>query len=534
MIRLATVVVLGLLTAWSAAAQQRQAGGAATTAATLPGSQAIAPFETADVVAPPTEIDRLVLAKLKELNIAGSPLCSDAVFVRRAYLDVIGTLPTADEAREFLSDRRTDKRKLLIDRLLERDEFADYWAMKWSDLLRVKAEFPVNLWPNAAQAYHHWILTNVRDNRPYDKFVREMLTSSGSNFHDAPVNFYRAVQGREPETLAQAVALTFMGMRADKWPADRLAGMAAFFSQVGYKSTAEWKEEVVFFDQGKALKGPAVFPDGTAAKIEAGQDPRRVFADWLVKPENPYFAKNICNRVWSWLLGRGIVHEVDDIRPDNSPSNPELLAYLERGFVASHYDMKNLYRLILNSQTYQRSSIERTRSAQADANFAHYPLRRLDAEVISDAICQITGTHEQYTSAIPEPFTFIPQEQRSIALPDGSIGSAFLELFGRSPRDTGLESERANKPTAGQRLYMLNSTHLQKKLESRGPLQAVISSRKPGREVVTDVYLMILSRYPTDQEVGAVMKYSQANKPRDAMIDLSWALMNSAEFLYRH
>ncbi len=534
MTRFAMIFVLGLLTAWVGAADQGRDGKTETASVPLPGPQVITPFEAADVTVPPTEIDRLVLARLKELGVAGPPLCSDAVFVRRAYLDVIGTLPTADEAREFLTDRRADKRKLLIDRLLDRDEFADYWAMKWSDLLRVKAEFPVNLWPNAAQAYHHWILTSVRDNRPYDRFVREMLTSSGSNFHDAPVNFYRAVQGREPETLAQAVALTFMGMRADKWPADRLAGMAAFFSQVGYKSTGEWKEEIVFFDQSKALKGPAIFPDGTPAKVEPGQDPRRVFADWLLKPGNPYFAKNICNRVWSWLLGRGIVHEVDDIRADNPPSNPELLAYLEREFVASDYNMKKLCRLILNSQTYQRSSIERTRSAQADANFAHYPLRRLDAEVVSDAICQITGTHEQYTSAIPEPYTFIPQEQRSIALPDGSIGSAFLELFGRSPRDTGLESERSNKPTAGQRLYLLNSTHVQKKLESRGPLQAVLNSKKTGREVVADVYLTILSRYPTDQEFAAVTKYTQVNKPRDAMIDLSWALINSAEFLYRH
>lgn len=533
MTRLVIAILLGSLAAWAAAAD-REVEAVATTTAAIPGSQVIAPFETADAVVPPTEIDRLVLAKLKELSIMGSPLCSDAVFVRRAYLDVIGTLPTADEAREFLGDRRSDKRKLLIDRLLDRDEFADYWAMKWSDLLRVKAEFPMNLWPNAAQAYHHWILTNVRDNRPYDKFVREMLTSSGSNFHDAPVNFYRAIQGREPEALAQAVALTFMGMRTDKWPADRLSGMAAFFSQVGYKSTAEWKEEIIFFDQSKALKGPAVFPDGTPAKIESGQDPRRAFADWLVKPENPYFAKNICNRVWSWLLGRGIVHEVDDIRPDNPPSNPELLAYLEREFVAGHYNMKNLYRLILNSQTYQRSSIERTRSAAADANSAHYPLRRLDAEVVSDAICQITGTHEQYTSAIPEPYTFIPQEQRSISLPDGSIGSAFLELFGRSPRDTGLESERNNKPTAGQRLYLLNSTHVQKKLESRGPLQAIMSSKKPAREMLTDVYLTILSRYPTQQELAAVAKYTQANKPREAMVDLAWALINSSEFLYRH
>jgi len=364
--------------------------------------------------------------------------------------------------------------------------------------------------------------------------VREMLTSSGSNFRDPPVNFYRAVQGREPQALARAVALTFMGVRAEQWPADRLSAMAAFFSQVGYKYTGEWKEEIVYFDFAKEIKGPAAFPDGTPARIEPGQDPRAVFADWLLKPGNPYFARNISNRVWSWLLGRGIVQEPDDMRPDNPPANPELLAYLERELVASHYDLKSLYRMILNSQTYQRSSIARTRSAAAEANFAQYPLRRLDAEVVADAICQVTGTQEQYSSAIPEPFTFIPQEQRSIALPDGSIGSSFLELFGRAARDTGLESERSTKPTAGQRLYLLNSSQLQKKLESRGPLQAMLNSKKAPREIVTQIYLTILSRYPSEQEIGAVLKYAQAGKAREAMIDLSWALINSSEFLYRH
>ena len=183
-------------------------------------------------------IDELVFAKLEQCNVQPAAVCSDAVFVRRAYLDVIGTLPTGTRRREFLLDRSPNKRRALIDRLLEREEFADYWAMKWSDLLRVKAEFPINLWPNAAQAYHRWIRTCLKENMPYDQFVREMLTASGSNFRVPPVNFYRAMQNREPQGIAQAVALTFMGTRAEKWPKDRLAGMAAFFSQVGYKSTA--------------------------------------------------------------------------------------------------------------------------------------------------------------------------------------------------------------------------------------------------------------------------------------------------------
>ena len=360
---------------------------------------ALNPYESRVDPTARNAIDELVFAKLEQCNIQPATVCSDGVFVRRAYLDIIGTLPSGYEAKEFILDRTPNKRRALIDRLLERDEFADYWAMKWSDLLRVKAEFPINLWPNAAQAYHRWIRTSIRENLPYDQFVRQMLTASGSNFRVPPVNFYRAMQNQEPPGIAQTVALTFMGTRADKWPKDRLAGMAAFFAQVGYKYTAEWKEEIVFFDPGKTNApgtnevaiAAAVFPDGTPARLSPDRDPREVFADWLIDPKNPWFTRNIANRVWAWLLGRGIIQEPDDIRPDNPPSNPELLALLERELIASHYDLKHLYRLILNSKTYQLSSIPKADSSEGDANFSHYPLRRLEAEVLIDALDKITG-----------------------------------------------------------------------------------------------------------------------------------------------
>lgn len=510
---------------------------AAMAAGAPPATAPASAFQTSVAFKQDTQIDKLVFARLQQLNIQPANLCSDAVFVRRAYLDVIGTLPTAQDTKDFLQDRNPDKRRILIDRLLDGDGFADYWAMKWSDLLRVKAEFPINLWPNAAQTYHRWIWASIRENKPYDRFVRELLTASGSNFRAPPVNFYRAVQSREPQALAQAVALTFMGTRADKWPADRLSGMAGFFSLVGYKYTAEWKEEIIFFDpnKGGATTKPAirmVFPDGTPAKVARGQDPREVFADWLVSDKNPWFARCAANRVWGWLLGRGIINEVDDIRPDNPPSNPELLAFLERELIAGHYDLKRIYRLILNSSTYQQSCIGRSADPQAEANFACYPVRRLEAEVLADALCQITGTTENYTSAIPEPFTFIPQDQRSVTLPDGSISSSFLELFGRATRDTGQESDRNNRLTADQRLHLLNSSHIQKKLE-QSPL---IRGWGYSQQSVTDAYLTILSRYPTEEELKIVKTYSQSStvKGKEAMVDLTWALVNSSEFLYRH
>ena len=264
------------------------------------------------------------------------------------------------------------------------------------------------------------------------------------------------------------------------------------------------------------------------------------FAAWLTAPKNPWFARNAVNRVWSWLLGRGIVHEADDLRPDNPPSNPPLLAYLEKELVANKYDLKHIYRLILNSGTYQLSSIPRADGPEAAANFAYYPLRRLDAEVLADAICEVTGTTEIYTSAIPEPFTYIPEEQRSISLPDGSITSAFLELFGRPPRDTGLEAERNNRLTAAQQLHLLNSSHVERKIEQSPRLQSLIrnstTANRGGAQLVGSLYLTILSRRPTAAELQAVAAYSQGGKvkPRDAMVDLAWALMNSAEFLYRH
>jgi len=513
--------------------------------ATLGSGAVSGPFDGPAVGSHQGRLDELVFGRLKQLGIQPAHLCSDAVFVRRAYLDVIGTLPTAQEARTFLQDQDPNKRTILIDRLLEREEFADYWAMKWSDLLRVKSEFPINLWPNAVQGYHRWIRTCIKENWPYDRFVREMLMSNGSNFRVPQVNFYRAVQSKEPQALAQAVALTFMGVRPEGWPKERWAEMAVFFSQIGYKHTEEWKEEIILFDPNQGnlkseIQNPrlraAVFPDGTEAHLSANQDPRGVFADWLVRPENPWFARNVVNRIWSWLLGRGIIHEPDDIRPDNPPSNPELLAYLEKELISARYDLKHIYRLILRSQVYQLSSIPQADHPEGEASFSHYPLRRLGAEVLIDALNRITGTTEKYSSAVPEPFTFIPEDQRSIALADGSITSSFLELFGRPPRDTGLESERNNLAAAAQRLHLLNSSHIQRKIEQGPRLLALMQSRRRPGEIVNELYLTILSRFPTNEELKAIAAYGQSGegKPRDNVVDVAWALINSAEFLYRH
>jgi len=353
---------------------------------------AIDPFENNTWSVPANGVDSRVLRVLRQQGIEPAHPCSDEVFVRRVHLDVIGTLPEPSLVRDFLRDRRPDKRALLIDDLLQREEYADYWTLKWCDLLRVKAEFPINLWPNAVQAYHRWIRTAVKENQPYDRFARELLTSSGSNFRVPPVNFYRAVQGSEPSALAEAVALTLMGARVAGWPPERRDGMAAFFSRVAFKGTDEWKEEIVFCNPTNRAPFEAMLPDGTSARVREGCDPRIVFADWLVSPENPWFTRNIVNRMWSWLMGRGIIHEPDDIRPDNPPVNPELLSYLQEELVAAGYDLKHVFRLILNSRTYQQSMIAQGNQAKAESLSACYPVRRLDAEVLIDALdCWIRG-----------------------------------------------------------------------------------------------------------------------------------------------
>jgi len=499
-------------------------------------------FESRAAPVPRGRIDELVFLQLQQLGIQPANICSDAVFLRRAYLDVIGTLPTREEAGRFLLDRDPLKRGALVDRLLQREEFADYWAMKWSDLLRVKAEFPINLWPNAVQAYHRWIRASIRENVPYDCFVRELLTASGSNFRVPQVNFYRALEGRSPEAVARAVALTFMGVRAESWPRDRVSGMAVFFSRIGYKGTGEWKEEIVYFDplgttrSDSGEQRPAVCPDGTTVQPAPDKDPREQFAEWLLAPGNPWFSLNIVNRIWYWLMGRGIIHEPDDIRPDNPPYIPDLPAYLAGELIAARYDLKHIYRLILNSATYQLSSIPRAEHPEGEACFASYALRRLDAEVLIDSLCQITGTSEEYSSAIPEPFTFTPEGQRSIALADGSVTSSFLEMFGRPPRDTGLESERNNRPTAAQRLHLLNSSHIRQKIERSPELRRIIQSSRNPLETVRMLYLTVLSRFPTEEELKVLRDYSQAGEggPRELLVDLTWALINSSEFLYRH
>jgi hypothetical protein len=479
-----------------------------------------------------TRLDRLVREGVRNRGLSPAQPCSDAVFLRRVYLDVVGRPPTPDDVDRFLADTSPQKREQLIDTLLADDDFALLSAMRWCDTLRVKSEFPVNLWPNAVQAYHRWIFESLREDLPYDRFAAALVTASGSNFRVAPANFFRALPERTPRGAAMAVALTFFGKRWESVEQPAKERLEAIFSGIAYKSTAEWKEEIVYFTPQDHRK--FLLPDGTPIQSMKAGDPRPAFARWMVGKNNAAFGQVAANRVWTWLFGRGIVHEPDDFRPDNPPGIPGLLEHLGTAFAGSGYDLRALHKMILVSATYQQSCVPAKASPDAERYFACYPARPLPAEVLVDTICQVTGTSENYMSLIPEPFTFLTGEKRTVGLADGSITSPFLDLLGRPPRDTGLFSERGGAPTDEARRYLLNSRHIQSKL-SKSPAIRALAQGKPGpKQMVELIYLHFLSRPPSRGEFETALAYLSAGNKREAIVDLAWALMNSKEFLFQH
>jgi Protein of unknown function (DUF1549)/Protein of unknown function (DUF1553) len=510
-------------------------------------AQPLPPFK------PNNQIDEFVASKLKSLGIPPSAASTDAEFLRRAFLDVIGILPTADEARAFLADRDPERRAKLIDRLLDREEFADFWSLKWGDLLRIKSEYPVRVWPKAVAVYYRWVHESIRQNKPYDQFVRELLTANGSNFRNAPVNFYRANASKDPRTLGETTALVFMGARvgcarchahpSENWNPDDDLAFGAFFSKVNFKSTLEWKEEIVYPDPKAMLRNPRTreavqprFPGVDTLTVTKDEDARARFAAWLTSPENPWFARNIANRIWFWLLGRGIVHEPDDLRPTNPPENPELLAYLEKELTDHHYDLKHLYRLILNSRTYQLSSAPNQWNVKDFAHFSHYPARRLGAEQLLDAISAVTETSEKFRSIIPEPFTNWPAGSRATQISDGNAECSFLDLFGRPPRDTPYEEERNSDVSLKQALYFLNSEQLDGKITGSPRLKRMLASNKSEEDLVDELYLTMLSRFPSAEEKQNLVQYLAKKKAAraQAVQDAVWAVMNSKEFIFNH
>jgi uncharacterized protein YjdB len=499
------------------------------------------------------QIDGLVYAKLAAMGIPPSELSTGPGFLRRVYLDTIGILPTPAEARGFLADRDPQKRAKLIDGLLGRDEFNDFWSLKWGDLLRIKSEYPVRVWPKAVAVYYQWLHQSLAENKPYDQFARELITATGSNFRVGPANFVRAVANKDPRTVAESAALVFMGARLgcarchshpyESWTPGDVLALGAWFGRVNYKSTLEWKEEIVYLDFKANLRDPRTrqvveprVPAGDPVKVGPEEDARIRFAAWLTAPDNPWFAANMVNRIWFWLMGTGIVNEPDDMRPTNPPTNPQLLEYLQKELVDSHYDLRHIYRLILNSRTYQLSSEPNEWNAADTAHFARYAARRLSAEQMLDAVSQFTETNEAFRSIIPEPFSNWPSDTRASQISDGNTECAFLDMFGRPPRDTPYEEERDNALTLRQTLYFLNSEQLEGKLSSSPRLKRLLASKQSDADVVDEIYLAALSRFPSDEERKRVLEYLGARKAAraQAVQDVAWAVLNAKEFLFNH
>ncbi|MBI5381447.1 MAG: DUF1553 domain-containing protein [Opitutae bacterium] len=510
-----------------------------------------APFPASDAAG---RIDELVYARLKLLGLAPSGVCHDEEFLRRVYLDLTGLLPPVAAARTFLADANPQKRAQLIERLLASDEYADFWALKWGDLLRIKSEYPVRVWPKGVVTYHRWVRDSIAANKPYDQFVRELLTASGSDFRDGPANYFRAHPTKDPLSFAETTSLIFMGVRlecsrchghpTERWTLADNLGMAAFFSKVAFKGTGEWKEEIVYVEPKGVVRHPRTkeivapkFLGGDTVPVGKEEDARPRFAEWLTAPDNPWFARNAANRVWFWLLGRGLTQEPDDQRPTNPPSHQELLDFLAQELVSHRYDLKHLYRLILNSRTYQRSSVPQPFNRADATHFSHYRVKRLTAEQLLDAIGQVTETTEKYSSKIPEPFTFWPSTTRATQLEDGNAECSFLELFGRPPRDTPYEEERDSEASLRQALYFINSDHLENKVANGQRVKRLLAPpARSDAEIVDEIVLAALARFPTPAEKEKFTAYLAKNKAsRPAAVrDLMWAVLNTKEFLFNH
>lgn len=446
---------------------------------------------------------------------------SDAHFLRRLSLDLTGIPPKPEIIREFLRDKAPDKRTRMVDKLLASDEFAAYQAHLWGDELRIKSEFPINLWPNAVQRYSRYVYEAMRDNIPYDRFARELLTSSGSNFRIPAANFFRAAADRSPKGLAQVTSLTFFGKNLPEWSVRDQERFIPFFTCIGYKSSKEWKEEFVFFRPPAPDAKPitAAVPGRKKVTIPPGTDPREILAEEIIASD--LFAEAMVCRAWRRLFGK---------EPD-TPSLSVLRREMAARFRASGFDLRQLYREILLSPAYSLPP----GTPEEENVFAAYPIRRLNAEQISDRLSMVfRRPFETYSSVIPEPFTFLPPGTRAGAIEDGSISSPFLDLMGKPPRDSGSPAERKEELTGKQKLFLMNSGNLYREIQrsQRYFLQGKTSFR--GR--LDNIYMTVLARPITPEEAALIEKKYKAIPRRQQSqfwADLLWALVNSNEFIYQ-
>jgi hypothetical protein len=496
-------------------------------------------FQWPDAIKAHNYIDEKIHDKLRKLRIVPSELCSDAEFIRRTSLDICGIVPTAEQVTSFEADSDPEKRAKHIDALLERKEFAEIWLMKWSELLQVRSD-NLQVSYKSALLYFDWLKERIANNVPVDQMVRELLSSTGGTFSNPATNYYEIE--RDKLKIAENAAQVFMGTRIqcaqchnhpfDRWTMDDYYSFAAFFAKVNRKQAEDPRERIIFNGGGetrhpvtKQVMKPK-FLGGDVPEIK-GNDRRSVLANWLTAPENPWFSRNLSNIVWAHFFGRGIVHEVDDVRVSNPPVNPQLLDELSARFVEYKFDFKMLVRDICNSRTYQLSTRKNESNASDESNFSRATLRRIRAEILLDVISQITETRDKFRG--------LPLGARAVQIADGNTSTYFLSTFGRAKRETVCSCEVKMEPNLSQALHLINGDTVGNKIKQGGVIKRLVDAEKSDDEILAELYLRCLSRKPTEAEVAALKQTIAENENRQqALEDVFWALLNSREFVFNH
>lgn len=500
---------------------------------------AVSDFEFPDL-AEVNYIDTAIHEKLRKLRIAPSDLCTDAEFLRRAYLDIIGQLPPAERVTPFLEDPDPAKRDRLVEELIARPAFVDLWVMQWAELLQIRSNREFSY--KSAYLYHQWLRDRLNDNQPISEIARQILTAKGSTFQHPPASYYQLE--KDPLLLAEKAAQVFTGIRLqcaqchnhpfDRWTMDDYYGFASFFSRIGVKRAGDPREYVVFPKGSGDVKHPVGggntsprFLGGEEPKLPNGGDRREALADWLTSPENPYFARNIANRVWAHFFGMGIVEPVDDVRISNPPSNPELLNALAGRLVEYGYDLRRMVRDICTSRTYQLSTRSNHGNAHDTRNFARARIRRIRAEILLDCISQVTET--------PEKLKGLPLGARAVEIADGNTSTYFLTTFGRATRDTVCSCEVVMEPNLSQALHLLNGDTIHQKLRESGAAKSLLNEYDSPAAAIRELYLRCLARPPTDvEQTQLAALIEERASPEDALEDVFWSLLNAKEFVFNH
>jgi hypothetical protein len=521
----------------------RYQGQVATFRATVPLGKPIARYPDFAVT---NYVDQLALAKWQKLGILPSDLCTDHEFMRRVSLDLCGKLPAPDEVRAFLADQQADKRARLIDRLLDTPDYAAFFALRWGSILRNSSQ--ANAEP-VAYTFHEWIRDMIARNRPYDEFVRGIVAASGEWQETPAVNWFWQMRDDQYHQPAADTAQVFLGLRLqcarchhhpyERWSQDDYYGLAGFFARLGRKEFGEPPLKVhayfcerrptteIMHPQTGNLLAPKLL-DGPALDVPPEEDPRHKLVDWMARPDNPFFARALCNRLWGHLLGRGLVDPVDDLRETNPPSNPALLDALAQDFIAHHFDVKHVLRTICQSRTYQLSSAPNDYNRHDRQNHARYYGKRLIAEVFLDAVDQVCGTRT--------PFPKMPRRARAVELPHEGFASFFLDVFDRPGRASACECARGSGASLPQVLHLVNSTEIEDKLaHDQGRVAKLVQGRTPPEKALDELYLAALARYPDPEEKTQALAYLARQKDyRRGLEDVAWTLINCREFMFNH